>query len=887
MRLRFFFVLLALASCENSEGSRREPFIRGLPQNELRGVVVDRQGEAIVSATVSYEGQSTITRSDGSFALANPKASGLITVDARAAAADSADRFDQLSFAYSGPRVMPQAIVMAEINAGSETALPIGSLATPATIDASGTAGARLELATGTTLQRPGQSSGQVSVSLADVPASQLPLPLPALQGNVWLSTRAIHVAPSDLQLTAGARLSIRNDIALVASGQADLYRLHPSLGTWQLIGSGAVQAADLRQLSADLPGGGLYVFALRSGSSTRLTGRVLDAAQRALEGVQVSVEGGLVERSGGDGRFAFAAVPLLDASGAARSLEVVVTSGVGYGRALFRTTVSAAAGSTDLGDLGLSTERRERVRYLASLRGTAAGLRRIEFGTPGHGTLAFTDASGQGQTFASPLGWHRGWVSWVEDTRFFRGEVVRELRGVDRSLDIEVLARETETRPGEFRGGLRAIVVDGSGGGPLRRVWVQGTEDAGTRDRAETNDFGEVIIGGERFGVSTAAASTAAPGASVRSAFSVGKLDNNRVEFPLQVARLPRAAFDEFAVVSGTMLNSSTGATARRAIVRRPLHENDYWQLVLSGESLNRGLPRFTDPDVTGATSYRLGVPTRDAILTMLEGQSGPPFTPDRLGFVELSATTGSTTGIDVALDRPLTANVTLASGLLGLDPSFATSDLRRRLAARLASRVIELVPSSGAVTASGSSAVMTAPARVGALQSAQWLVTLSAARSQSGVTSSQEQFVRVPGTNDATTALGFLAVPTIQSPLPGATTARADEFEARWVVPPNTTFFEVVLESQAGTDRRVWTVLLRGDQDRFKFQKLVAESPEILAAARSWTLEVRAHRVDWGHLFGRSDAYQRLVGNAFSLRPGERGIGSRSSSKVSFSTP
>ena len=882
------FLLLALSSCDVGDGARRAPFIPGLPKSELRGVVVDRQGQAVVSATVSYAGRSSVTRADGSFAFGDPPASGVLRVDARQAAADSADRLDQLSIAHdAGATDLSHSLVMAEINRGSEGSFAIGALAAPAAVDASGTAGARLDMATGTALQRSGQSSGQVVVSLADVPSSQLPRPLPSSGANAWLATRAIQLAPSDLTLSAGARLSIRNDFALPGGGQAELYRLDPALGTWQLVGSGSVQGADIRQQAADLPGGGLYVFALRSGSTTTLSGRVLDSNKRALDGVQVSIEGGVSLRTGGDGRFSFPVAPLLDASGAARSLEIVVTSGVRHGRALLRTSVTAVAGSTNVGDLTLDTEARHRVRYLASLRGSSAGSRRLDFGTAGFGTFAVTDALGQGETYSAPLGWYRGWVTWVDEDRFFRGELVRELRAVDSSLDLELLARETETRPGEFRGGQRAIVIDGVGGGPLRRVWVQGKHESGTRDRAETNDFGEVIIGGERFGFSTAAAATSVTGASVRSAFTVGKLDNNRVEYPLRVAALTKPAFDEFSVLSGVMSNSVPSATARRAIVRRPMRENDYWQLVLGSQSLSVGLPRFVDPDVTGGTSYRLGLPARDAVVTVLEGQGSAPFLPDRVGFVELSADPGTARGLNIALDRTLSGTVALGNALLGFDAGFAAGDLRRRLAARVGGRVIELLPSSGAVVASGSSVTMSAPSRTGSLQGAQWLTTLSATKTQSGITNSQEQFVRFGQGSDTVTALGFLAVPTIQAPAQGSTTARADEFEARWAVPAGTTFFEVVLESTVGSDTRAWTVLLRGDQDRFTFQKLVPESPEILASGRSWTLEVRAHRVDWGHLFGRTDAYQRLVGNFFSMRPGERGVGARSTTKITFSTP
>jgi hypothetical protein len=131
------------------------------------------------------------------------------------------------------------------------------------------------------------------------------------------------------------------------------------------------------------------------------------------------------------------------------------------------------------------------------------------------------------------------------------------------------------------------------------------------------------------------------------------------------------------------------------------------------------------------------------------------------------------------------------------------------------------------------------------------------------------------------------FLALPSIKTPAPESTTASADVVTVTWNAPVGASFQLIELSSVTGNDTRKWQVMLPGDASTFTFEALVPEAPQILAPGRLWVLKVSAFRVVRGVAFDFADSYARLAGNMFSLRPGDRGIGARSSWQTRFRTP
>ena len=98
---------------------------------------------------------------------------------------------------------------------------------------------------------------------------------------------------------------------------------------------------------------------------------------------------------------------------------------------------------------------------------------------------------------------------------------------------------------------------------------------------------------------------------------------------------------------------------------------------------------------------------------------------------------------------------------------------------------------------------------------------------------------------------------------------------------------FQRLELSGVRAGDTRKRTVILPGAANTFTFEPLVPEAPQILGPGRLWTVKVSAFRVARGIAYGFIDSYDRLAGNLFSLQPGERGIGARSTWQVRFRTP
>lgn len=883
-----FVAFSLLVACGAGEGSRIPPFLPSLPNSQLVGIVHDADAKAVVGAIVTVDGARTTTRTDGRFALPNPPTgSRQLTVDGTNATADGSDTLGKLTVRIdvaSGEASLDRPIVLPDTAAGTSQSISLGNQTASTRIDGSAASGAILDIAAGTVVSLGGSSSGTTALNLSHIGRDDLPSPLPASLG-VPLATRAIWISPPELTFSAGVTLSFPNDLALPVSASATLVRLDPAGGDWATVGTGTVAAGGARIAldTADLRGGGLYVFATPIPQSASISGRIVDADADPVVGAAIAASGIASTRTDGDGRFTIGPLPTVDGGNTALSLPIVVTPPARNRPTVFRGTVGA-------NDIELDTERVGIVRFLAARRGREVGLARAEFGgQQGVARARLSDGVGIGEFASMPLGWVGANISWTEGLDFVRASASGELRSDERNIDLQLLLRLEESRQGEFRGRLLALTIDEEFAAPLGDAVVQGKNDPNTNDQGRSTVRGDLLVPGDRFGEPTASIETQAGGKTVRSAYTLANVDNNRTEFPLKVARRqPLGAFDDHAVVRGQLTAVDPANVQRRVLVHPRYRENDFWHRALTGQSFAGRLPRRVDPDVVGGTEFRVGLPVGQAFVTATAGTtSGGAYVPREIGARgDLATSAGEVLDRDIDLALEFDQAVTLPGLLSSLDSSLGVSAIRYDCGALRGDGVaLDLFKSAAGTSVTGVDLRVPLPPRTGPFAGVTWLVACGASGTKSSATVSQTVYFR---TQEATATPGaFLAIPEITSPRPGTTVASASEFEVTWNAPAGTDFYEMQLESTVGNDVRNWNVLLPGDRTSFQFQQLVRDAPKLLEGARTWTLTLRAFRIARGHLFNRSDSYQRLVGNVFSLRAGERGIDARSTWRLTFSTP
>ncbi len=888
----------AFSSCNRGDGSRVEPFLGRVPERQLTGFVLDAEGKPVSGAVVRLVGSggAAVSGASGRFLFDDPPLGPrLLTLTADAATADATDRLAGFSVRVEVPpgrADLTLPLVVPDRQSGTSRTVALGTQASPIVLDASATAGASLTVPSGANVSLLG-GGGSIELNLAAVGREDLPRALPSSATGARLASRGVWLTPVALVLSAGATLTLPNDLGLGVGSRANVFRLDSSTGEWAAIDTGTVQAggAHIRMDHAVLPGGGLYVATTTIPTTTFVAGRVLDAASKPVRGALVQSMSGSFVRAGEDGRFRLGPLPALDASNQALQLELRALAPVGLEARTVAVRVPAIPTETDAGDLTLATVPVGLLRFVSVLRGHGLVGHAVRAGSAsfGESAVAFPDARGKGEIREVPPGWYGGSISWVSGTRFFRGLGRAELIAGNRTVDLELLAREEDPRSAELRGSLFARVVDSASAAPLADVTVQGRHTPDTGDVGSTSVFGEVLVSAERFGDLTASVATERGGHKVIAAYTLGHVDNANCEFDLPVAvRTPAGVFARHGVVFGSLLQSVSGPRTRKMLVRPRLLPDDWWNLQLTGQLPAPTLPRHTDPESTSGTVFRLGVPLGEAAVTAVEGVVvGGVFEPERVGLaVDLEPRAGVATATDIALAFPVDQSLRLVGVLSGLDASIAPGMLRYALGAeRPNGTVLDVLPDSGAVLVSGSDGVVRVPSSTGPLEGATWLVAFGGALAQGGVSRSQHVYVEASG--PSVTPRGMLALPTITAPSNGSTTAATDRFELRWQIPPGTDFFEVELSSTVGTETRSWRTFFPGGYASFSFQPLVKAAPKIVVADRTWKATVRAYRIARGVAFGRDDGYHRLVGNTFSIRPGARGIDARSTYSIEFKTP
>ncbi|HHI80766.1 MAG TPA: carboxypeptidase regulatory-like domain-containing protein [Planctomycetes bacterium] len=893
-----FFLLATgvLGSCSVGEGSEVGPKLSRAATTSLTGLVLDQDGKPVVGVVVTIEnsGSRALTRRNGRFRLDDPpRGSRVLKLDGANATADASDRFgtwEQGVEVAEGRRGLVLPIVLPDLDEGTGKTLTLGVQTAATSIDDSSGSGGILTIAAGTQISRSGHSGSQ-RVDLVEAKANAFPVALPAVSGALHAGN-GVWIFPVDLSFGAGVGLSMANDLGLPAGARAELYRLAPGAKEWVLAGSGTVQAGGSRILldSALLPGGGLYVFATEVSQTALVTGRIVNHSGAPLKGAVLVGPGGRSGVSDANGSVQLSGLPRVDGAGTPVTASFVLVGGLGLepARSTFSTLLSGT--TVGLGDKSLGASRVGRVRILTAFRGRALTTGVSQIGVRGHGGARFFPIPSSSSLDLEDLPSEDlgVWIRWVDGDRFFQGITFGIPDPGLNSLDLRNLVVETQLRPAEFFGRMQARVVDEESGAPIRDATVQGRMDKNTGDKGTTDGTGYLLVGGEQNGIATASAKTQTPsGSTVEAAMSLVTVNNNQVQFPLAMAKEPRlGSYDPFLVLKGSLTGGAGSGKTRKVLVRVRERRGDYWDRVLGGDNLAGDLPRWVDPEVTGGTSYHLGIPEILARVTGVEGSmASSVFMPERLGVLQdLEGNLGEALSKDLALSHLVDQSLTLVAPK-NLDAAFGPSDLRYELGASFGGAVaLSLLPESGGVSKSGEDYLIPVPKREGILAGSQYLLSLHASNSSGGQSSEQrlllEGGARIEGKD-------FLPIPVIQAPTHGSTLSKVSPVDVSWSQVTGADFLLLTIDSVSGSDRRHWKVFLPGTATSFQFQALVSGAPELLVSGRTYTLSLEAWRLGSGVAYQKGDGYQRLLGNLFSLRPGDRGGEAMSRKTIQFTLP
>jgi hypothetical protein len=893
-----FFLLVAgfLSSCSVGDGSEVGPKLPRASTSSLTGLVFDQDGKPVagVVVTIKDSNNKALTRRNGRFRLDDPpRGSRVLKFEGTNATADAGDRFgvwEQGIEIAEGRRGLTLPLVLPDLDLGTSATLNLGVQTSTTAIDDSGSSGGILTIPTGTTVSRSGLSGSQ-KVDIVKAESNAFPIALPAGSGAL-LSGKGIWIYPVDLAFTSGVGLSMGNDLGLSAGARADLYRLAPGAKDWTLAGAGTVAAGGSRIVldSALIPGGGLYVFTKDVAKSALVSGRVLDKSGKPLKGAILVGPGGLNGVSDANGTIQISALPQVNGAGVPLTADFVLVGGLGLEPSRSTFSLALTGATVAIGDRALGAQKVGRVRILTAYRGRALTTGFLQLGIRGQGLTRFYPIPGSSFLDLDDLATEDlgGWIRWVEEDRLFQGLAFGIPDSNLNNLDLRTLVVETELRPAEFFGRMQARALDETSGAPLRDVTIQGRMDVNTGDKGTTDGTGYLLVGGEQNGIATAAVKTSTvSGATVEAAMSLGTMNNNTVQFPLMTARVtPLGAYDPFLVLQGSFTGSGGAGKTRKLLVRARERRGDYWDRILGGNNIAGNLPRWLDPAVSGGTAYKLGIPQIQARLTGVEGSTvSSVFIPERLGLLQdLQGTPGEVLSKDLALSILVDQTLTLVAPQ-NLDSGFSASDLRYELGASFGEAlVLSLLPESGGVKKNGNDFLLSVPKREGVLAGSQFVLSLHASSSGSGQSSEQRLLLnggeRMEGKH-------FLPLPVIQSPSHGATLSKVTPLDVSWNQVTGADFILLTIDSFSGNDRRHWHVLLPGSQTSFQFQTLVSGAPELLVSGRTYSLSLEAWRFGSGVSFGKDDGYQRLLGNLFSLRPGDRGGEAMSRKTIQFTLP
>ncbi|MFO1076714.1 MAG: hypothetical protein U1E73_03200 [Planctomycetota bacterium] len=878
MRRRSYLMPMALfaAGCAG-DGSDIGPRLQAPPGSSSQVDVLDTQSRGVAGAvvTIGPSIRGVTGRGGRADVYVTPTGRFAVTVDGANAAASAGDRLGRLTVAVtSAGGDLPYALHLPDVAGSPVLDLAVGTQATAQTLaDPTGIQGS-LVLAPGSSIGLP-TSAANVSLRVAPVPRALLPGDLPS--GAVYLFSNGVYVDPPEVTFTAADLTT--TDAEFAAAGPVLVFRLDPDTGEWTALADGTATGGGVLTATG-VPGGGLYVFAVAVAAGA-VRGRVVDLAGAAVPTALVTVDGRHAS-TGGDGRFAVAGIPAVDAGGAPRSAAIEVVAG---GAWLTRATTAAVAmngaNEVDAGDLVLDTALGGALRVQQVRRARAEPLRLCRVGSLLGGVVQATVADDRGEALFDdvPAGWFGFLLAFPHnEIDVYYARAVGHYNAGRRWADVYQFYDLAGWIVGSRTS--RVQVCDAIGGGPLYDVAVVRGSVDGEGFLQFTRENG--AVSGDRLlaGRITASLRSERAGQVVVHAFSIEGPDGEHLELPMrQVLRAPFGAFDRHGVVAGTLSGATPGREHRLRASRR-IELGEWWDDVVENAPIRSALPIDVDPATTH-DSYRVGVDRAGGDIAIAEvATAGAVTTLHALALAtDVQVTEGGLTPRDLALDRPATTAFAAPGVLSGLDAGIAVGDLAFDLALELPTGLaVDVVRGiNGNLATTGNDVALQLPALAAGLEGDSWQALLRGEATVGPETVRQCTRLAFSAAG-ATIAEPLLAVPAITSPVPAATAAR-DQFTVQFALPAGATYGRIELRSDDAGETAIHEALVPPTATSFKFQLPPPNVHDPLVAGRTYSLTLTAYRIVGGPLAGRPNPYPLLSAYYLSIGAVERGVVSCSS--------
>lgn len=904
MKRIYTLSLLFLAACTGN-GSEIGPVVPELPGHVFSGQVLAADGSPIVGAAVSLSGSGVAGVSDrwGRFRLPQPPyGDDLLIVDARTGAANGVgEAFPKIrvpatvnaSTPHPVPLVLPNLADAA--NQAEQRTVAVGSaLGAGDNLVVSGAGltltlnGAQVDWTT------PADHAGetQVSMSVAILPSHQSPVRLEVL-GTPILAALVFWLDPEDVNFTVPASLSYTSGFFPNGQNGVVLFRYDPETELWTSSGAASV-AGGVVTVASGVSAGGLHALGVVGcGSSTTISGRVLDAAGDTLAGALVTTLFGASAVSAVDGTFSIASVCAADGTGAALAGAVTVygsSTQVPARVSLAPTLV--ASGTTDLGDTTLRTQLAGEIHFLVVQEGLALPFREVSVGCHdlAFGARKKTDASGLVDFF---------------DVPFASGEVFQVLTAVADPADSPIsvdsggfffssalaINRSLYTGPtGGFTSSaagssVLVTVLREDSDAPIENAFVMVGTDPATTQKGWTNSSGQIQISVPASPTITAGVRSSAPAGWGSGGYDLVRKTAYRtvraVNSSSLVIRLPVAErldtvtspYDAFGRVAGSIslatnptVTAPVNGSGTYAIDLRGSPAGDPRQLfsVLGERSDFDALtPAGTDASAGYSSggafdaSFTIDAPAPRAFLAAVERDSASAssglITKFGVSGVQAIAPGASVSG-SIALDQSIGSG-TLNLTLLGLESALSPPSITMGVetAGGLAALLGDASAQLSSFNSSSGAGTLAFSNLTGSLLGGAFRFRVFGSANSGGVLRRQDVFLRVPGTSASET---FLAVPELTTPVAAGTFDPTGagvvwtEASLAQLYRIQVTFSENVTESGVSIrDDFDWQVLAPTGVSSAIFPTLpitVSEKdvPQFFGSGKNYTIEARALR-------------------------------------------
>lgn len=878
---------VVLAACHRGGGSDIGPKLTPITEVDYRVTVFDDAGAPVTGAVVTVLGSTarSVTGERGrAFLRGAPSGTRVVGIDGTHAAATAQSMLGtvQLRAPVPGNRELPFVAYLPDVGGSATLTLPAG-VQPPGTspLDDTAVSGVILGIPDGETV---GDGSASVTLRVAKLAAEHVPPTFD--RPGTTVTSRAFLLHPESVQFAIGARVSVPADeLALTPSQSVLLYRLNPTSGSWEAVGSGVESAGRVVAPDGSVKSGGLYCFATSAPATTRVVGKVVDSDGLPVDGVLVRAPQAF-GRTLGDGIFALdVARP---SGGADRTVRLELTGGRYLLPVRAAVDVPITSASVDIGTQSLPVRRSANVRVLMIDRGRRDSYRRLR------------GSAARGLTVGDGNGGEDAVVEFEEmaaDTVGFLTTKPRDEVLIARSwaryfvvpysndYPVSIWASEEVWRP-DARGGTVLQAYDSFGTGPVYGVGaVLGTEPK--KGYLGFTDFNGFIGAGiPNKGQITTVHRTERDGRTVIAAFTVVAPDTGRLEIPVERARHQRlGSFRRFGIYRGD-LTGSAGGNTRRIRASGAMTEQDFYDQVFLGRTPRIGVPVFEEPSAS-STSYRLGLARGTAHLVAVEGNAaGSAFTLDRMGIRrDLSVQEGTTTSLDVPLDLLATSTFTFANARVDRHPAIDDAAMWFDVAARLPDGLIlDIARGIGgtSLTSSGSADLaLRLPPLPTALS--HYLVGVGGRAVVGGATITQQIYGEIDGVAVPTRAM--MPVPAVNTPAVSAVVPSTG-FTVDFILPGTCHYGVLTLRSETATEVRDWTVLLPFDTASFTFRELPDDVAKVLVPGLTWKLSLTCGRVDEGALvhpsLTKSQTLHRSLANWVGMPEAVRKV--RAFSSVSF---